>query len=113
MQVSCRPVFLPKEKAMYINLTKTTVRVGRLSVLPGEKVPAVHLTAAEQAAIDHLVAKKVLAVKGAPEPAPAPVPAPVEVPAPAPVVEEEKPAEEPAPAEEPVQRSRKNRKSAE
>jgi len=111
MQVSCRPVFLPKEKAMYINLTKTTVRVGRLSVLPGEKVPAVHLTAAEQAAIDYLVAKKVLAVKGAPEPAPAPAPVPVEVPAP--VVDEEKPAEEPAPAEEPVQRPRKNRKSAE
>jgi len=96
---------------MYINLTKTTVRVGRLSVLPGEKVPAVHLTAAEQAAIDYLVAKKVLAVKGAPEPAPAPAPVPVEVPAP--VVDEEKPAEEPAPAEEPVQRPRKNRKSAE
>lgn len=99
---------------MYINLTKTTVRVGRLSVLPGDKVPAVRLTAAEQAAIDHLVAKKILAVKEAPAKAPAPVEVPA--PAPAPVVEE-KPAEEPAPVEvtveEPVQRPRKNRKSAE
>lgn len=99
---------------MYVNFTKTIVRVGRITVLPGDKVPAVRLTAAEQAAIDHLVAKKVLGVKeGKPvevAPVKEPVPA-VEIPAP--VQEAEPEVEVQAPAEEPVQRPRKNRKSAE
>lgn len=99
---------------MYVNFTKTIVRVGRITVLPGDKVPAVRLTAAEQAAIDHLVAKKVLGVKeGKPvEVAPVQEPAPV-VEIPAPVQEAEYEVEVQAPAEEPVQRPRKNRKSAE
>lgn len=99
---------------MYTNITKGVIRVGRLCIMPGDKVPAIPLTASEQAAIEHLVSRKVLGKKEVSAPAPVvveePKPAPVEE-QPAPVVEEEVPA--PAVEEAPVQRPRKNRKSAE
>ena len=52
---------------MYTNITTGVIRVGRLCIMPGDKVPAVPLTSGEKAAIEHLVQKKKLGAAEAPE----------------------------------------------
>ena len=48
---------------MLVNVTDTRIVIGRINVLPGEKVPAVALTSKEDASIKRLVAAGYLAEK--------------------------------------------------
>ena len=48
---------------MLVNVTDTRIVIGRINVLPGEKVPAVALTSGEEASIKRLVAAGFLAEK--------------------------------------------------
>jgi len=48
---------------MLVNVTNSRIVVGRISVLPGEKVPSVALTAKEEAGIKKLVSRGYLEEK--------------------------------------------------
>lgn len=72
---------------MLINNGSSRLVIGRISILPGEKVPTFPLTGAEAAEVKRLTEKGVLVEKG-------PVKQPVQKPVEQPKVE--KPAEKPA-----------------
>ncbi len=109
---------------MFVNATNSRLVVGRFSLIPGAKFPAVPMTEAEKKSIEAFVKKGLLvekagnneskvveaakAVEKAVEKVASEVAAPVEeVAAP---VEPEAPAAEEAPAEEPAKRGRKSKK---
>ena len=48
---------------MFVNVTKSRLVIGRFSVLPGEKVPAVTMTAKENAGVQHFLKKGYLVEK--------------------------------------------------
>lgn len=48
---------------MLINVTDSRLVVGRMNILPGEKVPALPLSEAEQAAVNKLVKERKLVEK--------------------------------------------------
>ncbi len=78
---------------MLVNTGSSRLVIGRLSILPGEKVPPVALTSEEQKAVAEFARKGMLKEMGAAsQPKPEPAPAP-EAPKPEPVIE-------PAPVEE-------------
>lgn len=68
---------------MLINTGATRLVIGRISIMPGEKVPTFPLTGAEAAEVKRLTQKGVLVEKGAPRQAAVakPVEAKVEKPA--------------------------------
>lgn len=85
---------------MLINTGSTRLVIGRISIMPGEKVPTFPLTGAEAAEVKRLTQKGVLVEKAAPRPAPKTVEAKVE-----------KPAEKPAEKHEDEEKSRKQPKA--
>lgn len=79
---------------MLINTSNGRLVIGRFSILPGDKLPAVPLTAEEIAGVDALKKKGLLVEKITEQPKPAAPPKPA--PIPKPVHKAEKPADKPA-----------------